>query len=169
MMRRRFESRIPGEDVVITRMMAEQLDHVLDTLFEREAGVLRMTFGLADGRPRSQSEIATFYGVSTERIRQIQAKTTSKLRHESRSGILRYYLDGNSFPALDRIRIHNLAGRGLVQCPRHGWVDRSSERICPCCPCPLREPTERGGRRQLYCSGACRQMAHRQRRAASAS
>lgn len=160
---------MPGGDVIVTRILAVQLDNVLDTLSEREADVLRMTFGLGDDRPRSATDIAVFYGLSTEQVREIQSKVMSKLRHKSRSSVLRDYLDGAEFPVLDRIRIHNLVERGLVQCPRHGWVDRSSGRICPCCACTLREPTARGGRRQRYCSDACRQMAHRQRRAAAVS
>lgn len=169
----RFESRMPGGDLIVTRLLAEQLDAVLDTLSEIEADVLRMTFGLDDDRPRNPTEIATFYGTSTNIIRKIQSKMMSKMRHEVRSGVLRDYLDGGQFPVIDRIRVHNLAARGLVQCPRHGWVqretERKTERVCPHCPCPLVEPTDRGGRRRKYCSDACRQVAHRQRRAAAAS
>ena len=64
-----------------------------DTLSEREAGVVRLRFGLTDGQPRTLDEIGQVYGVTRERIRQIESKTMSKLRHPSRSQVLRDYLD----------------------------------------------------------------------------
>ena len=66
---------------------------VLDTLSEREAGVVSMRFGLTDGQPKTLDEIGKVYGVTRERIRQIESKTMSKLRHPSRSQVLRDYLD----------------------------------------------------------------------------
>ena len=66
---------------------------VLQTLSEREAGVVRLRFGLTDGQPRTLDEIGQVYGVTRERIRQIESKTMSKLRHPSRSQVLRDYLD----------------------------------------------------------------------------
>jgi RNA polymerase primary sigma factor len=66
---------------------------VLDTLSEREAGVVSMRFGLADGQPKTLGEIGTEYGVSRERIRQIETKAIYKLRHPSRSKLLRDFLD----------------------------------------------------------------------------
>ena len=66
---------------------------VLETLSEREAGVVRLRFGLTDGQPRTLDEIGQVYGVTRERIRQIESKTMSKLRHPSRSQVLRDYLD----------------------------------------------------------------------------
>ncbi|HEV8526059.1 MAG TPA: sigma factor-like helix-turn-helix DNA-binding protein, partial [Actinomycetes bacterium] len=71
----------------------EQLHSVLETLSEREAGIVSMRFGLTDGRPKTLDQIGKVYGVSRERIRQIEAKTMSKLRHPSRSQELRGYLD----------------------------------------------------------------------------
>ncbi|MBI2699392.1 MAG: RNA polymerase subunit sigma [Mycobacterium sp.] len=71
----------------------DQLQSVLDTLSEREAGVVRLRFGLTDGQPRTLDEIGQVYGVTRERIRQIESKTMSKLRHPSRSQVLRDYLD----------------------------------------------------------------------------
>ena len=62
-------------------------------LSEREAGVVRLRFGLTDGQPRTLDEIGQVYGVTRERIRQIESKTMSKLRHPSRSQVLRDYLD----------------------------------------------------------------------------
>jgi len=82
----------PGEAVSFT-LLQEQLHSVLDTLSEREAGVVSMRFGLTDGQPKTLDEIGKVYGVTRERIRQIESKTMSKLRHPSRSQLLRDYLD----------------------------------------------------------------------------
>ena len=82
----------PGEEVSFT-LLQEQLHSVLDTLSEREAGVVSMRFGLTDGQPKTLDEIGKVYGVTRERIRQIESKTMSKLRHPSRSQVLRDYLD----------------------------------------------------------------------------
>ena len=82
----------PGEAVSFT-LLQEQLHSVLDTLSEREAGVVSMRFGLTDGQPKTLDEIGKVYGVTRERIRQIESKTMSKLRHPSRSPVLRDYLD----------------------------------------------------------------------------
>ena len=82
----------PGEAVSFT-LLQEQLQSVLGTLSEREAGVVSMRFGLTDGQPKTLDEIGKVYGVTRERIRQIESKTMSKLRHTSRSDVLRDYLD----------------------------------------------------------------------------
>ena len=82
----------PGEAVSFT-LLQEQLHSVLGTLSEREAGVVSMRFGLTDGQPRTLDEIGKVYGVTRERIRQIESNTMSKLRHPSRSKALRDYLD----------------------------------------------------------------------------
>ena len=82
----------PGEAVSFT-LLQEQLHSVLDTLSEREAGVVSMRFGLTDGQPKTLDEIGKVYGVTRERIRQIESKSMSKLRHASRSDVLRDYLD----------------------------------------------------------------------------
>jgi RNA polymerase primary sigma factor len=82
----------PGEAVSFT-LLQEQLHSVLDTLSEREAGVVSLRFGLADGQPKTLDEIGKVYGVTRERIRQIESKTMSKLRHPSRANLLRDYLD----------------------------------------------------------------------------
>jgi RNA polymerase primary sigma factor len=82
----------PGEAVSFT-LLREQLHSVLDTLSEREAGVVSMRFGLTDGQPKTLDEIGKVYGVTRERIRQIESKAMSKLRHPSRSNALRDYLD----------------------------------------------------------------------------
>ncbi len=80
-------------DAVSFTLMQDQLSSVLQTLSEREAGVVRLRFGLTDGQPRTLDEIGQVYGVTRERIRQIESKTMSKLRHPSRSQVLRDYLD----------------------------------------------------------------------------
>jgi RNA polymerase primary sigma factor len=82
----------PGEAVSFT-LLQEQLQSVLGSLTEREAGVVSMRFGLADGQPKTLDEIGKVYGVTRERIRQIESKTMAKLRHPSRSKLLRDYLD----------------------------------------------------------------------------
>jgi len=79
--------------VVSFTLLQEQPHTILSTLSEREAGVLSLRFGLADGRPRTLDEIGKVYGVTRERIRQIESKTLSKLRHPSRAVLLRDYLD----------------------------------------------------------------------------
>ena len=86
------EAIVPADAVSFT-LLQEQLESVLDTLSEREAGVVRMRFGLSDGQPKTLDEIGKVYGVTRERIRQIESKTMSKLRHPSRSQVLRDYLD----------------------------------------------------------------------------
>lgn len=79
-------------DAVSFGLLRDQLDSILATLTEREAGVVRLRFGLSDGVPRTLDEIGQVYGVTRERIRQIEMKTMSKLRHPARSGALRDYL-----------------------------------------------------------------------------
>ena len=86
------EAIVPSDAVSFT-LLQEQLESVLETLSDREAGVVRMRFGLTDGQPKTLDEIGKVYGVTRERIRQIESKTMSKLRHPSRSQVLRDYLD----------------------------------------------------------------------------
>jgi RNA polymerase primary sigma factor len=86
------EAVVPSDAVSFT-LLQEQLQAVLDTLSEREAGVVSMRFGLTDGQPKTLDEIGRVYGVTRERIRQIESKTMAKLRHPSRSQVLRDYLD----------------------------------------------------------------------------
>ena len=86
------EAIVPSDAVSFT-LLQEQLDSVLETLSERERGVVRLRFGLTDGQPKTLDEIGHVYGVTRERIRQIESKTMSKLRHPSRSQVLRDYLD----------------------------------------------------------------------------
>ena len=86
------EAVVPADAVSFT-LLQEQLHSVLDTLSEREAGVVAMRFGLNDGQPKTLDEIGKVHGVTRERIRQIESKVMSKLRHPSRSQVLRDYLD----------------------------------------------------------------------------
>ena len=82
-----------ASEVVSYGLMQEQLNEVLRTLTDREAAVVKMRFGLVDGQPRTLDEIGREFGLTRERIRQIESKTLSKLRHPSRSQKLRDYLD----------------------------------------------------------------------------
>ena len=74
-------------------MLKDQLAEVLDTLTDREENVLRLRFGLDDGNPRTLEEVGRVFGVTRERIRQIEAKALRKLRHPSRSNQLRDFLE----------------------------------------------------------------------------
>jgi RNA polymerase primary sigma factor len=83
---------IPSGETVSFTLLQEQLHSVLGTLSEREAGVVSMRFGLTDGQPKTLEQIRKIYGVTRERIRQIESKPMSKLRYPSRSHVLRDYL-----------------------------------------------------------------------------
>ena len=83
---------VPADAATYT-LLHEQLMDVLSTLTEREQKVLRLRFGLDDGRPRTLEEVGRQFNVTRERIRQIEAKALRKLRHPSRSKILKDYLD----------------------------------------------------------------------------
>ena len=74
-------------------LLREQLEEVLETLTDREKNVLRLRFGLEDGRSRTLEEVGQSFGVTRERIRQIEAKALRKLRHPSRSKVLRDFLE----------------------------------------------------------------------------
>ncbi|MDQ2882838.1 MAG: RNA polymerase sigma factor [Actinomycetota bacterium] len=84
---------VVAADVVSSAHLQYQLQSVLATLSKRDAGIIRLRFGLTDGQPRTFDEIGQVYGLSRERIRQIAAKTMTKLRHPARSHALRDYLD----------------------------------------------------------------------------
>jgi RNA polymerase primary sigma factor len=86
------DARAPAEEASFT-LLREQLDEVLKTLTDREQRVLRLRFGLDDGRARTLEEVGQKFGVTRERIRQIEAKTLRKLRHPSRSKKLKDYLE----------------------------------------------------------------------------
>jgi len=86
------EAVVPADAVGFT-MLQRQLESLLESLSEREAGVIRMRFGLGDGMPKTLDQIGDTFGVTRERIRQIESKTMAKLRHPSRSQALRDYLE----------------------------------------------------------------------------
>ena len=86
------EAVVPADAVGFT-MLQQELERVLDSLHPREAGVIRSRFGLGDGVQMTLDQIGEKFGVTRERIRQIESKTMSKLRHPSRSQLLRDYLD----------------------------------------------------------------------------
>ena len=86
------EAVVPADAVGFT-MLQRQLEGLLESLSEREAGVIKMRFGLGDGMPKTLDQIGDTFGVTRERIRQIESKTMAKLRHPSRSQALRDYLE----------------------------------------------------------------------------
>jgi RNA polymerase primary sigma factor len=80
------------DETVGQRLLAERLEQVLDTLTPREARILRLRYGLRDGRPYTLDEVARIFGLTRERIRQIQKEALRRLRHPSRARLLRHYL-----------------------------------------------------------------------------
>ena len=100
-------------DAVSFTLLQDQLQSVLATLSEREAGVVRLRFGLTDGQPRTLDEIGQVYGVTRERIRQIESKTMSKLRHPSRSQVLQ---------GLPGLRLHPTRRRQRRPLPSSAFV-----------------------------------------------
>ena len=83
---------VPAEEAAYT-LLREQLEEVMETLTEREQKVIRLRYGLGDGRPRTLEEVGKEFHVTRERIRQIEAKALRKLRHPSRSRVLKDYLE----------------------------------------------------------------------------
>lgn len=157
-------------------LVLEHIASVLSTISPRERGVIEARFGLRDGELRTSDEIGEVYGVTRERIRQIEQKVMDKLRHPSRSQSLRDLL-GEDLPHLpqhvrDRALGHPaqaaLPRADLLFCARHGWQQndpRYRPPTCGGCPCPVRTLySPYGGRPRRYCSPACRQGAYRQRR-----
>ena len=87
------ETNMSPEDFAVNELLKDEISEVLLTLTEREEKVIRLRFGLEDGRPRTLEEVGQLFGVTRERIRQIEAKALRKLRHPSRSRKLKDYLD----------------------------------------------------------------------------
>ena len=83
---------VVADDAALAGLLEDEIRAILDTLTEREAGILRLRFGFTNGRPHTLDEISRVYGVTRERIRQIEARTMAKLRHPSRTRSLREYL-----------------------------------------------------------------------------
>ena len=86
------ETNMSPEDFAVNELLKDEISEVLLTLTEREEKVIRLRFGLEDGRPRTLEEVGQLFGVTRERIRQIEAKALRKLRHPSRSRKLKDYL-----------------------------------------------------------------------------
>ena len=86
-------SAVAPPDAASDSMLREQLEQVLDGLADRERKVIKFRFGLEDGHPRTLEEVGKEFGVTRERIRQIESKTLAKLRHPSRSGRLKDYME----------------------------------------------------------------------------
>ena len=86
------ETNMSPEDYAVNELLKDEISEVLLTLTEREEKVIRLRFGLEDGRPRTLEEVGQLFGVTRERIRQIEAKALRKLRHPSRSRKLKDYL-----------------------------------------------------------------------------
>ncbi|NUT37283.1 MAG: hypothetical protein HOV79_29915 [Hamadaea sp.] len=172
-MSRQRVTRDPTESMGTGTLALEQLVQVLLTLSAREAGVIQLRFGLNDGLPRTLEEIGDAYGITRERVRQIESKVMSKLRHPSRSDVLRDYLfldDLRRLPDGLRRRILGVTEDPLpmVRCDRHGWTEQvAGGRVCGNCPCRvLGEPR---GRPRRYCCDACRTSASRARLRARAT
>ena len=88
------EASLSPADVATRQMLKEQMDDVLDSLTSRERRVLQLRFGLEDGRQRTLEEVGREFGVTRERIRQIEAKALRKLRHPSRARVLKNFIEG---------------------------------------------------------------------------
>ena len=86
------ERNLSTEEFATNEMLKDEISQVLETLTEREEKVIRLRFGLEDGKPRTLEEVGQMFGVTRERIRQIEAKALRKLRHPSRSRKLRDYM-----------------------------------------------------------------------------
>ena len=86
------ERNLSPEEFATNEMLKDEISQVLETLTEREEKVIRLRFGLEDGKPRTLEEVGLMFGVTRERIRQIEAKALRKLRHPSRSRKLRDYM-----------------------------------------------------------------------------
>lgn len=165
MSRRRAQPR-DFVNAVGSALLVEQLRSMLQTVSEAEAGVIRLRFGLDGGLPRTWDELAETYGVTRERIRQIEREAMDKLRDPARSTVLEGYQDGL---VPDILRHYRGPDPGhLVHCDRHGWFERippiHDGPTCAQCPCSLFGGIGRIGRPAKYCSNACRQAAYRRRK-----
>jgi DNA-binding CsgD family transcriptional regulator len=166
-----------GTSWVEPGLFLDQLNSVLQTLSARSADIIRLRFGLLDEEPRTLAEIGQIYGISRERVRKIEEKAMSALRHPSRSQVLRGYLDsddeGSLVSAMRHARRTRIPddlrdGPSPVFCSRHGWFHPRGLKKCSFCPCEL--PYHAGvGRPNIYCTKACRQAAYRKRHQATTS
>jgi hypothetical protein len=173
MPRRRVGSfRDPVSESAERLAAANQINKVLDTLSEREAGVISLRFGMTDGEPKTLDEIGKLYGVTRDRIRQIESKVLSKLRHQSRRILVLDYVGTEGAAPLRRLTDDE--SRKQVQKYIDEYIARlqrdqeSFDKLPQCPKCPRKVPWSEQGRPRIYCSARCRQAAYRDRRAARA-
>lgn len=154
----------------------DQLLTALSTLSPRDAGLIKLRWGLEDGEPKTLDEIGLTYGVTRARVRQLIDAAIRKLQDPTLLEALRPFTsdDFARVPAATReqkLGIHTTEEQ-LVYCSKHrGWfapeeARRNSRRTCDNCQCLV--PAQSNGRRRRYCSSACRQEAYRKRRATEA-
>jgi hypothetical protein len=167
--------RDPVARAATARDVFEILAASLDTLSERERAVIGMRFGLIDGQPMTLDEIGKVYGVTRERIRQIEAKTMSRLRHPDHLRVLEgLAAEGLPVAVMAFLRGEVEGQRPLLRCRRHGYIDPDTvplanrwssltvlPRFCPVCPCQLPRRSGGTGRPAQYCDASCRQEAYR--------
>jgi len=155
MSRRRGSPSDPTPRIALGFEGVELLHSILDTFSEREAGVIAMRFGLTDGGPRTLGEIGQIYGISQDRVRQIESLCMSKLRHQSRSRPLGVWDEGELVD--------------IVNTPGAGFFHNSTNGLTWCSQCHkvsliTENDISEGGRPRKYCSNACRQAAYRDRK-----
>jgi hypothetical protein len=157
MTRRRGAPNDPTATRALRGSDAEVLQDVLDTLPERDLGVLRLYWGLDDGIPKTLDEVSKMQGVTRERIRRIEGKALSKLRHPSRGEALRVWdKDMHPIDVIDvRRKHHRTLTRQQLEAIGVVWCAYCHQR-------PFNSIT--GDRRRAYCSDKCRQAAYRERR-----
>jgi hypothetical protein len=136
-----------------------RLYSALDTLSEREAGVMALRFGLTDGKPRAFDEIASIYGISREYAKQIYGDVIGKMQHPLRSGDLEVWDQGQ---LIDTVDTPSYASSLAAAIPV-SWCSQCHE-----VPLMTHDEISKGGRPRTYCSASCRQAAYRARRRAAA-
>lgn len=114
------QQQLSPEKHVENVMLEAQVESVLDSLSERQAGVIRMRFGLNTGEPETMGDIGKVYGITRERVRQIESKTMHLLRHPSRSQVLRDYSDYHPYPIDERVS-RRLTGKEAEAKKRSGY------------------------------------------------
>ncbi|MBG0819057.1 sigma-70 family RNA polymerase sigma factor [Planomonospora sp. ID82291] len=161
MTRRRITPKDPV-DRIAAEEGAKLLLQVLDTLSERERGVIEMRFGISSGIAMTLDEIGRVYGVTRERIRQIETKVLSKLRHPGRSRVLGVY-DESGY----RVGIVDVAGKRRLTGREQYLLQKRQANSISCAHCGAADfasRSDRGGRPRKYCSNKCRQAGYRERR-----
>ncbi|MBE1493395.1 hypothetical protein H4696_000495 [Amycolatopsis lexingtonensis] len=173
-MTRRRATVVDGSHRLAAILALEQLKSTLATLSAAQAEVVVLRYGLRDNIPRSRAETAAALSVHVAEVLRLEAAAIRKLRHPSRSGVLRDYLDSDQAVVPDRVRAGIMGGTDapeLGRCPRHGYFELAEGSIlCSMCPCPVtpaRSATSDLGRPRHYCSNACRQASYRARKTLS--